>query len=499
MTVVKFNKIDETSLHIECDDHGVYAELSEYFTFMVDGYKFMPSYRNKMWDGKIRIFNSRTRVLPYGLLQDALQFLSKSGYDVILDKSICDYIIPDSDDLKKIANDRDIRFKQKSIHPHHYQLDAYCQAIQEKRSLIISPTGSGKSLIIYLIARWFLENYDHKILIVVPTTSLTEQMSKDFAEYSSHDTSFAADENIHVIYSGKEKNNIKSRVVITTWQSAIRCDSNWFLQYGMVIGDEAHLFKAKSLNDIMSKLKNAQFRIGTTGTLDGSLTNEKVLIGNFGPVHRVITTKELIENDTLAQLKIKCIVLNYADEVKKLISKVDYKTEIDAIISHDARNQFIKKLALDQKGNTLVLFNLVHKHGKPLYEIIRSAARPDRKIFYVSGQVEAAERETIRELTENEKDAVIVASSATFSTGINIKNLHTIIFAAPTKSQIRVLQSIGRGLRKSDDGRNTTVYDISDNFSWKKTKNYTLKHAVDRIKIYAREGFDYKIYEVPFE
>lgn len=287
-----------------------------------------------------------------------------------------------------------------------------------------------------------------------------------------------------------------ARVVVTTWQSAINLPKSWFHMYGMTIGDEAHLFKAKSLNTIMGNLINSGYRIGTTGTLDGSVCNERVLIGNFGPVHKVITTKELIDNETLADLKIKCIVLKYPDELRKIVSKLEYQAEIDSIVGHEGRNRFIVNLAKSLSGNTLVLFNLVQKHGKPLYEKIKSSVDTNRKTLYVSGEVGAQEREAIREIVEKEKDAIIVASSGTFSTGINIKNIHNIIFAAPNKSQIRVLQSIGRGLRKSDDGRPTTVYDISDNFSWKNKKNYTMQHAIARIKIYNRESFDHKVYEI---
>jgi len=266
----------------------------------------------------------------------------------------------------------------------------------------------------------------------------------------------------------------------------------------MVIGDEAHLFKAKSLNTIMQNLVNASYRIGATGTLDGSECNELVLIGNFGPTYRVTTTKELIKDETLAALKIKCLVLQHDAELCKAVTKMNYQAEINTIVEHPNRNAFITKLALDQTGNTLVLFNLVHKHGKPLHAMISEAAIEGRHIFYVSGEVAVEDRERIREITEGETNAIIVASSQTFSTGINIKNLHNIIFSAPSKSQIRVLQSIGRGLRVADDGRHTTVYDLCDDFSGgRKKKNYTLKHGQSRIEMYLKEGFDYSIYNVP--
>lgn len=287
------------------------------------------------------------------------------------------------------------------------------------------------------------------------------------------------------------------RVIVTTWQSAVKLDPRWFTDYGMVIGDEAHTFKSKSLNQIMGRLINTPFRIGTTGTIDNLQINKLVLIGNFGPVYRVISTKELMDSDTLARLKIKCLVLRYEDEIRKIVCRAEYKQEIDFIVAHKNRNKFISNLALDQKGNTLILFNYVQKHGKPLEKMIREKlGKLNRKVFFVSGAVDAKERERIREITEKEKNAIIVASMGVFSVGINIRNLSNIIFASPTKSQIRVLQSIGRGLRKADNGQDTIVYDISDDLSWKKKKNYTLNHAVSRIKIYDSEEFDYELFKI---
>jgi len=323
-------------------------------------------------------------------------------------------------------------------------------------------------------------------------------MKLDFEDYSSSDDNFDVESEIHLIYSGQEKLDVSQRILISTWQSIHTQPRNQFLKFGMAICDEVHLAVAKSLNTIMNNLTNAQYSIGTTGTLDGAKCNELVLVGNFGPVNRVITTKELMDSDTIAQLKIRCLVLNHNNELKKIVSKMEYQDEINAIISHVGRNDFITKLAIDQKGNTLVLFNRIEDHGKPLYKKVCDIASinyPDRKIFYVSGEVNAKTREEIRAIADKESNCIILAS-VVFATGTNLKNIHTIIFAAPTKSQVRVLQSIGRGLRKSDNGKSTTLYDISDNFSWKSKKNFTMKHAKERIDIYNREQFDYKIFEI---
>jgi superfamily II DNA or RNA helicase len=320
-------------------------------------------------------------------------------------------------------------------------------------------------------------------------------MYKDFADYSEYDETFSSEDNCHRIYSGREKYS-EQRVIITTWQSVYKLQGQYFEPFGMVVGDEAHNFKAKSLTSILSKCREAEYRFGTTGTLDGTEVHKLVLEGYFGPAYYVTTTKKLMDEGDLASLEIQVLLLKYADEYARLISKVKYQEEIDFIVSHSPRNNFIGNLALDQDGNTLVLFQLVEKHGKPLYDIILEKAHKRRKIFFVSGNTDVDTREKVREITEKEKNAIIVASLGTFSTGINIKNLHNIIFAAPSKSQIRVLQSIGRGLRKSDDGRSTKLFDIADDLHWKQSKNYTLNHAAERIKMYTSQKFNYKIYEI---
>jgi superfamily II DNA or RNA helicase len=487
MDKIVVRKVNDVYIKIECDG-GVRQELADYFTFYVPGYKFMPAFKNKMWDGKIRLFDLRTHALYAGLYSHLQYFAEERGYQLEGDnlsklQKIC------SADVLEFVKELDLPFP-----PYDYQVTAVTTALQNQRRMLLSPTGSGKSLIIYILMRMYLTTKHKRALIIVPTTSLVEQLSSDFMNYGQNDGAFS-EKWIHKIYSGKEKDPI-SPIVVTTWQSIYKMPKQWFDQFGMVIGDEAHTFQAKSLTSIMEKLTDCPYRIGTTGTLDGTLTHRLVLEGLFGPVYQVTTTKALMDDDKLAQLNIQALVLKYSDEECKLIKDKVYSEEIDFIVSHSKRNNFIKNLALDQTGNTLVLFNLVEKHGKPLFKLIRDAADENRKIFYVSGETDVTDREAIRGITEKEKNAIIVASLGTFSTGINIKNLHNIIFASPSKSQIKVLQSIGRGLRKADDGRDCTLYDLCDDLHWKTKKNYTLVHAGIRIQLYTKEKFNYKIHEV---
>ena len=489
MSDIVISKNDEVDIIVKSSDSGIVMELSEFFTFYVPGYKFVPSYRNKLWDGKIRLYDTRNYTLPSGLLYHLEKFAHERGYRLrneLYERCTENHAIPE---LSLCSGGNPISLRD-------YQISAIEHALKFKRALLVSPTGSGKSLMIYMILRWYLEASNKNALIVVPTTSLVEQMWKDFADYSFKDDSFDPNE-VHRIYAGKEKESFEQRVVITTWQSVFKMPRNWFEDFEMVVGDEAHLFKAKSLTTIMGHLRNAWLRIGTTGTLDGTKVHKLVLEGAFGPVLNVTSTKKLIESDTLSELSIDVLHMQYPDAEKKAFGKKTYQEEVQYIVAHQKRNNFIKNLALAQKGNTLVLFNLVEKHGKPLYNLIRDKAHIKRKVFYVSGEVGAIDREEIRTLVEKEKDAIIVASLGTFSTGINIKNLHNMIFAAPTKSQVRVLQSIGRSLRKSETGQPAKVYDLCDDFSWKKRKNYTLGHGIERIGIYEKEELDFRTHPVP--
>lgn len=369
-----------------------------------------------------------------------------------------------------------------TLQPRDYQMKAFVAGVREGRALFLSPTASGKSLIIYLMQRY----YNARTLVVVPTISLVHQMTSDFESYSG------VKEDVHKIHGG-QTSDTDARIVVTTWQSIYKLPKKWFDQFKVVIGDEAHLFKAKSMVSIMEKMSGCKYKFGFTGTLDGSQCHELILEGLFGPVRKVTTTAELIEQQHLADFQIKALVLSYSDEVKAMMSKTSYQDEIDFIVRNDARNKFIRNLALSLQGNTLLLFQYVEKHGKILNDMLAGSGR---KIFFVHGGVDGDEREDVRRIVEKENDAIIVASYGVFSTGVNIKNLSNVIFSSPSKSRIRNLQSIGRGLRRSETKTAAVLYDIADDLTWKKRKNYTILHFVERIKIYSEERFPYKIYRI---
>ena len=483
---------DHSMLYVDCEA-GFAAELSDYFSFFVPGYKFMPMYKNKVWDGKVKLFNRMTGELNAGLYVYLLKFASERSYSVDTEESD-QYGLPVPQRLRPEHMEELLKDASLPFQPRDYQYDAIETALKRTRAILLSPTGSGKSFMIYLIMEYFLkylttESSPSKVLIIVPTTSLVEQMNQDFIDYGMHP------DVTHKIYSGKDKVTNKA-VIISTWQSIYKLPKKWFEQFGMILGDECHGFKSKSLSSIMNKATLAKYRYGFTGTLDGTLTHKLMLEGLFGPVYKVTTTKALQDNNTLAPLDIKVLLLTYSEEIRRDFGKKDYQDEIDFIVGNNSRNRLIRNLAVSCKGNSLVLFRLVDKHGKPLYELINNMVDEGRKVFFVSGDTDTVDREAIRGIVEKQSNAIIVASLGTFSTGINIRNLHNIIFASPSKSQIKVLQSIGRGLRKSDNGQNTTLYDIADDIHWKTRRNFTLLHSIERVKMYEKEQFNYQMVKV---
>jgi superfamily II DNA or RNA helicase len=326
-----------------------------------------------------------------------------------------------------------------------------------------------------------------KTLIVVPTTSLVDQMASDFVEYNNGNPL-----DIHKIRGGIDK-NIDASIVISTWQSIYKLGKDWFEKFDVVIGDEAHLFKAKSLVSVLEKMPECKYRYGFTGTLDGSHTHKLVLEGIFGSVYEVTRSKKLIADGTLAEFGITAIVLQYPDEIRKLNKGKTYQEEIDWIVTNESRNKYIKNLAHSLQGNTLILFQFVEKHGKILHPML---AKEGKTVHFIHGSVSADEREAVRHVAETNDNNIILASYGTFSTGVNIKRLDNIIFASPSKSKIRNLQSIGRVLRKSSSGNKATLYDIVDDLQWKANKNFAVKHFMERVAIYNDEGFEFKIYNV---
>ena len=474
MTDVILAQFNNSYTKIICEP-SIAQELSEFFTFEVPEAKYSPAFKNRYWDGKIRLFSIKTQQIYAGLVPHVVEFCKMHNYTYDNKTSYFGpaHFSPD------YINDLNL-----PVEPRDYQQLAVSYAATRKRVVIISPTASGKSLVAYLIARHMQEFKEHGLL-VVPTVSLVEQLYSDFKSYG-----WDVEKYCQKIYAGQDKVTNKF-LTISTWQSLYDLPKKYFNTFDFIIGDEAHTFQAKSLTQIMTKLTNCDYRIGMTGTLSDAKVNKLVLEGLFGPVKKVISTKELIDRGQLADFSIKAIALQYPESIAKEMHGKSYQEEIDFLVSYEPRNNFIKNLAVNLKGNSLILFNYVEKHGRVLYNLIQEHVAEGRKVFFVHGDVDVTDRELVRAITETENDAIIIASYGTFSTGINIRNLHNIIFASPTKSKIRTLQSIGRGLRLGENKDKAVLYDIYDDLRYKEHNNYTLNHFAERVSYYAEEKFKF--------
>ena len=481
MADVTIQKKNEVYIKLICEPYILY-EMAQYFTFDVPGAKYSPAYKKGGWDGKISLLSTTTGEIYCGLLDRIIAKLKIHGFSYEF-KDNKQYGLPFEINpeitLEGVTGFMNILGTKANLIPDDYQINAVYECLKYNRKTIVSPTSSGKTFQIFGLVRYYMmKNY--KILIVFPQTSLIQQTYKEFKEYG-----LDSESTCHMIYQGQYKKSDK-QVHLSTYQSIYDLDKFFFKQYDVVIVDECHRTTSKSLIGIMKKCPDVKYRFGFTGTLsnndDSKAPNELTISGLFGPSYKTTNTKELIEKGRVSQLDIRCIVLKHKPQ------KFDrYEDEVQYLISNEKRNNFICDLSSKLNNNTLVIFSRVESHGQLLYDILKE--NKNKKVFFIHGGVDVEERERVRQICEQENNAIIIASYGVFSTGINIKNLHNIILTSSSKGKIRILQTIGRGLRKHKSKDRATLYDITDDCG----KNYTLNHFLERIKIYNEEEFDYDI------
>lgn len=480
------------------EDFGIEQEMSDFFTFFAPGYKYHPKVRAKIWDGKLRLICSRRKTLYKGLLGVAIKFAKDRGYEFKIDKNLDNRSGVTEQESREFVDSLELTARGEPLQVRDYQYQAVFKSIETKRNLLISPTSSGKSAILYCKTRYHVAK-EQRVLLIVPTTMLVEQIFSDFKDYSSKN-GWDVEENIQLLYSGKEKLFSKN-IMISTWQSLTAMMKNapdnfhaLTKQVDVALFDEAHTYKAAAVLATMEKFIDTEWRTGTTGTIDNNKINELSLVGLMGPVYKVISTKQLMDAGQVTKLKIKAILLEHSLDIRKQLKGMKYPEEISYLVGCEARNKFISNLAAACKGNTLILFNFVDRHGAVLDELVRAKlSKTNRSVYFIHGGTDIEDRERIRLTVEKEEDAVIIATSSLFSTGINMPSIANIIFAVPTKSNIRIRQSIGRGLRLKDGKTHCNLFDIVDDLSYKSYENTTLNHFRERVKVYDSEQFQWEL------
>lgn len=481
MSQIHITKDTESFIRVKCEA-DISREICDKFTYWVDGYRFMPSFKQGWFDGKIRLFNRKTGQILSGLRTEIEEFAKEKKYHVTYGSK---FGSQEFSELEAIEFIKSLNLSERFT-PREHQLRAFIKAVRVKRMLMLSPTNSGKSLIIYLLIQYYKTK---KILLIVPDTGLVHQMKADLIEYG------ADEREMHSIYAGQNK-FLDRRVTISTWQSLMNVkDDSYFEKYDVVISDECHLSKATEVKKVITKCVNAEYRFGTTGSINDIKLNMATLTGLFGPFYQVTTNKILIDKGISADLSVKGLVLKYSDEDRQLVSNMEWTEELDWIVTNPKRNKFIKNLALSLKGNTVIMVKFKEKHGKVLFDLLESA-NSGRKIYYISGDDDAKERHELRAVLEKEVDAIIVASEGVFSRGVSIKALHNLIKSSPSKGKELTLQSLGRMLRVSETKSKATLFDIGDDLSFLGKVNITLRHYFIRMKIYKEEKFKIKVYNI---
>lgn len=498
--MIRFTKLNETYGKIQTEDNDAFWELRDYCQFQPEGYQFNKKYKYGAWSGKISLIGMNGE-FPLGLLRTLVKFCLESNYQVQIDESLKpEKSFQDREEFNNWINNKKIYAKGKLIEPHWYQKDYVYEALQKNKGIISAPTSAGKSLMICLLSKWYTENFDKKVLIIVPTTALTSQMKSDFIDYQLFNENEIAE-----IRSGTSHFIYDKKIVVQTWQSARKKDPEWFDEFGMFICDETHLALGKSISEMIKQLQNCKYKFGLQGSLKDGKANILNYVGLLGDIIKLVTTEKLMEDGQVAKLKIKCIKIDYPDQDKKEHKKDSYDEEIKFIVKDERRVKLLQKLAIGTvksgKENTMLLFRY-SEHGKKIYEeIIKNY--PKENVFFINGDIKTQDRVKIQELADKKSGLIIVAQYQTTATGISIKNLNNLILGQPIKQKVTVLQQIGRSLRLHDNKEYAIVYDIIDDLQVRSKKtnkithqNYSLKHGLERIKRYNSEKFEYTINSV---
>lgn len=489
---------NEATCYLVADD-VVMHNLKDRMKFHPANYMFNPKYKNHIWDGYIQLIKNNE--MASGLIPKLCEEAAKVNVTFEIDSKYMQGLNITKENVELFS--KSLRLTDDRGNPielREHQLNGVYKALKNKRMTGLSATNSGKSAIIYTYIRFLLDAVKlKKILLLVPTTTLVEQMYNDFYDYSNINK-WDVSKNCQKIYSDikKKDRDYDKKVIISTWQSIHEWDIEFFEKFDAFICDEVHLAKGDSIQKIASKCINASYRLGVTGSLSESYTDELVIRGAFGSVVKLIDNKGMIDRGYSTPYDVKCLLLRYNENISKAMKKLTYDDEITFILECKERNKYITKLVKNLQQNTLVLFEKIQKHGIPLYTLIKTAL-PEKKVLYIDGTIANKQRLKIIEYMKTHNDVVLVASYKTFSTGINLRNLYNLVFASPFKSKIRLLQSLGRMLRKMELKDKVVIYDLVDDMSYKSYKNNTLKQFVDhRLVSYDNERSNYKIYKIDF-
>jgi superfamily II DNA or RNA helicase len=488
------------------DEEVERKQLEISLTRKIHNHFFHPLVKKKHWDGSICFVDKRGPLwkVPIGLWSEIFDIGEK--YKIDVDITGLNQIIENDLSLEEFTEWAKEFFADKELKPRDYQIEAAWRIVKFRYSCLEIATSSGKTLIAFIVLAYLKRiKKVNKFLMIVPNTTLILQGSEDFESYGLKELDNCEMQLIH----GGNKNKISSGLMIGTYQSLVKQDESFFDGVEAVFVDESHQSHSKSIKEVVSKCKSSKYRFGLSGTLTNRNTAEHLTIQQYlGPLVMEISPKFLFDNKYATPVSIKIVKMNWlSDDLKEKLydlrnNKQDlegseiFNVERKLVISSDKRLKYIVDFISKTSKNSLVLFQSVGEgYGKRIYDMLREI-QTEKEIFYVDGDTEPERRDFYKGKMEEGTNKVLVASFGTLSTGVSVKNIHNIFLTESYKSEVLIKQSLGRGMRLYEGKEKVNVIDFVDDFSWKSSANYLIKHSNERIEIYKREKFEYKVYEV---
>ena len=403
------------------------------------------------------------------------------------------FLLKDFEPQKETTNvsDKEIEDFIESVNlpfkPYDYQIRNIKLALQNKKMLFKSCTSSGKSLSISLILEFFRRSKKRGILIV-PNINLLTQFKSDIDSYGLKELS----EETLLLGNGHES-DFSTCLTITTWQSLMKNMDN--LNFDFIICDEGHKFSSDCTSDILLKSINTPIKLGFTGTLPEDPIAKMTLLGLFGKPETIITSSELIERGLGTPVNINVVMLNYPKCDKEAfheIPKDAFLKQLSFLKEYQKRTEIVSKIAINEREkskNVLVLYQHT-EHGESIFETLgcdKSKAydfeyQKSKGVLFMNGNIKGNIREEQRQYMENNTGVIMIANYACMSTGVSIKNLHSLVLASPLKSFVTISQSLGRLMRKHTSKKESNIFDIVDNFGFRKPSGIFVNQYKHRLK-----------------
>jgi len=452
---------------VDCMDFRFLNAVTKRFSFYVKNYRFMPAYMNGSWSGKTSLFKKSSRKLPYGMINDLLKFIM-TDYD--------DLSLSVSDDIKNLFNPSERTCHYDLLYyPYWYQEEVITSALKYGKGIFRCPTASGKSLMITYIIKTLLP-FSRQQMIIVPNLGLIKQFYDDMIEYGMSE---------HLL--GKVNKDFKQfdkPIVVSTWQS-LKNNDHELPRFDTIVVDEVHGAKGKVLYNLM-KDTTAQHVFGFTGTIPDHPLEEAQVKAYIGPVLKEYTNKEIADGGYIAKGNVNVVDIHYKQDFPK-----DYNEMVDETFNHPFRLNIIKSIVNNADGSVLLLVGKVEKEGDVLKRLLESQMK-GKTIEFLSGRDNAEIRSEWQKKVHNRKNIVLIATYGIFQAGINIKSLKHLILVSSFKSNVRVLQSVGRALRMYSNKEETGafIWDLVD-----QTK-IIIKHGKIRMNYYEREDFNINQFEL---